>query len=41
MRFCIEKLLTSAQSDEETKEHREESLEQLCKLLETAGGEFV
>ena len=38
MRFCIEKLLSSAQNEEETKEHRDESLEQLCKLLETAGG---
>jgi hypothetical protein len=38
MRFCIEKLLVSAQSEHETKEYKEESLEQLCKLLETAGG---
>ena len=40
MTFCIDKLLTTAQKPDETKEHREECLEQLCKLLETAGAKL-
>jgi len=40
MNFCVDKLLESAQDASNTKEHREESLEQLCKLFETAGSKL-